>query len=194
MRDKQGKIASLDANNYNIVELGCGPLRQLSNSITIDMIDLEGVDVVANINEGLGFLPDNSIDEIHSSHFLEHVDNLEATMREIYRVLKPKGKKIGTVPHFANPYFYSDYTHKNFFGLYTFYYMSKRSSLKRAVPQFYNELDFRVVEVRLEFYTRFRVWKLYNYLFNRSDSMKEFYEKNLCYIIPANEIRFILEK
>lgn len=194
MIDKFGKIENLSLNGFNVLELGCGPLRKFEDSITVDIVDLEGVDVIANINEGLSFIPDNSIDEIHSSHFLEHVQDLEKTMSEIYRILKPGGKKIGTVPHFSNPYFYSDYTHKSFFGLYTFYYMSKRSSLKRKVPTFYNDLDFKIVEIKFNFYTRFRVWKIYQYLFNRNDSMKEFYEKNLCYIFPASEISFVLEK
>ena len=43
-------------------------------------------------------------------------------MREITRVLKKNGKANIFVPHFSNPYYYSDYTHKRFLGLYTFYY------------------------------------------------------------------------
>lgn len=182
----------------NILELGCGPKRKFSDSITLDLVDLDTVDVVCNINNGLGFIPDNSIDEIHSSHFLEHVQNLELVMSEIYRILKPKGRKIGTVPHFSNPHFYSDYTHKSFFGLYTFYYMSKTSSLKREVPTFYNSLDFKVVEIKFNFCSNFRIRhyirRIYQKIFNVNNYVKEYYEENLCYLFPANEIYFVLEK
>lgn len=198
MIDKNNKLKELNLNKKNILELGCGPKRKFSDSITIDMVDLETVDVIANINDGLGFIPDNSIDEIHSSHFLEHVQDLEFVMSEIYRILKPGGQKIGTVPHFLNPHFYSDYTHKAFFGLYTFYYMSKTSSLKRKVPTFYNSLNFKVVEIKFNFYSSFRVRhyirRIYQRIFNINDYVKEYYEENLCYLFPANELYFVLEK
>ncbi len=198
MIDKRGKIANLNPMNRNILELGCGPTRRFNESITIDIVDFDTVDVIADINKGLTFIPDSSIDEIYSSHFLEHVQNLEFVMSEIYRVLKPGGRKIGIVPHFSNPHYYSDYTHKNFFGLYTFYYMSKSSSLKRKVPTFYNNINFKVVEVKLIFNSSFFVLKpfkkLLQLLFNLNNFTKEFYEENLCYLFPAGEIFFILEK
>ncbi len=198
MIDKYNKLKELNLNKKNVLELGCGPKRKFSDSITIDIVDLETVDIVANINDGLGFIPDNSIDEIYSSHFLEHVQNLELVMSEIYRILKPGGRKIGTVPHFSNPHFYSDYTHKSFFGLYTFYYMSKTSSLKREVPTFYNSLDFKVVEIKFIFYSNFRIRhyikRIYQRIFNINNYVKEYYEENLCYLFPANEIYFVLEK
>jgi len=198
MIDKNNKLKELNISKKNILELGCGPIRKFSNSITIDMVDLETVDIVADISDGLGFIPDNSIDEIHSSHFLEHVQDLEFLMSEIYRILKPNGRKIGTVPHFSNPHFYSDYTHKSFFGLYTFYYMSKTSSLKREVPTFYNNLDFKVIEIRFNFYSNFRIRhyirRIYQMIFNINNYVKEYYEENMCYLFPANEIYFILEK
>lgn len=198
MIDRFGKINNIRTNDKNIIELGCGPKRKFNDSITIDIVDLETVDVIADINEGLRFIPDNIIDEVHSSHFLEHVENLEFVMSEIYRVLKPGGRKIGTVPHFSNPHFYSDYTHKSFFGLYTFYYMSKTTSLKRKVPTFYNNLNFKIIDIKFHFYSDFRIRhyirRVYQRLFNINDYIKEYYEENLCYLFPANEIYFVLEK
>jgi len=198
MIDKYNKLNNLSCDKKNIVELGCGPSRMFNHSITIDKIDLETVDIVADINNGLEFIPDNTIDEVYSNHFLEHVQNLEFVMSEIYRILKPGGRKIGTVPHFSNPHFYSDYTHIHFFGLYSFYYMTKISSLKRKVPTFYNNLNFIVIDVRFRFYSSFKIRnhikKIYQIIFNMNGYMKEYYEENLCYIFPANEIYFVLEK
>ncbi len=198
MNDKLNKIKNFNINNKNILELGCGPSRQFHESITIDIVDLEGVDVIVDINKGLAFIPDGSIDEIYSYHFLEHIDEFEFLMTEIYIVLKKWGRKIGTVPHFSNPHFYSDYTHKNFFGLYTFFYMSKSSELKRKVPTFYNSLDFKIIEINFDFYSPFiirnYIRKIYKKLFNLNSYTKEYYEENLCYLFPANEISFILEK
>jgi SAM-dependent methyltransferase len=198
MIDKYNKLELLKKNNYNIIELGCGQTRRVENAITIDILDFTSVDIVADLNSGLLFIPDHSIDEIYSFHFLEHVQDIEKIMSEIYRVLKPGGKKIGTVPHFSNPHFYSDYTHKSFFGLYTFYYMSKNSSLTRKVPTFYNNLNFKVLDVRFNFFSGFLIRnyikKFYSKVFNFNNYTREYYEENLCYLFPANEIFFKLEK
>lgn len=198
MTDKYKKIENLNKDKINILELGCGPSRKFKNSITIDIVDLEAVDVIVDIEKGLEFIPDNTIDEIYSYHFLEHIENFEFLMKEIYRVLKKGGRKIGTVPHFSNPHFYSDYTHKSFFGLYTFFYMSKSSELTRKVPMFYNDLDFKVIDIRFNFYSAFifrnYLRKIYSRIFNLNYYLKEYYEENLCYLFPANEISFILEK
>ena len=146
----------------------------------------------------MSFIPDNTIDEIHSRHFLEHVDDIGFVMLEIYRILKKGGKKIGTVPYFTNPYYYSDYTHKTFFGLYTFYYMSKNSSLKRGVPNFYNNLDFEIIEIRYKFYSPFKIRNyikmVFTKIFNLNGYIQELYEENLCYLFPAYELSFILKK
>src|SRR3989338_7869822 len=106
-----------------VLELGCGPTKS-EGRIGIDRLALPGVDIVADINEGFPYLPDHSVDEIHSKSLFEHVENLEFFMREIVRVLKPGGKNCLFAPHFSNPYYYSDYTHTRFMGLYTFHYFS----------------------------------------------------------------------
>ena len=61
--------------------------------VTTDLLDLSDIDIVCDLNEGLSFLPDNSVDEIYSSNVLEHIVNFDFLMREIHRVLKPCGKK-----------------------------------------------------------------------------------------------------
>jgi len=46
---------------------------------------------------------DNSVDEVYSCHFLEHVQDFERTILEIHRILKPAGIIHFRVPHFRNP-------------------------------------------------------------------------------------------
>jgi predicted SAM-dependent methyltransferase len=155
--DKNNVLEQIRSQSKVILELGVGRSRSIKNAFTIDKLDFPEVDIVADLNEGLPFLEDNSIDEIYSFHFLEHVNNLEFLMEEIFRVLKKGGKKVGSVPHFANPYFYSDYTHKAYFGLYSFSYFSKQKYFKRAVPDFYNGANYKINSIRLDFMSPFRV-------------------------------------
>jgi SAM-dependent methyltransferase len=196
--DKHNIIPTLNNREKVILELGCGQQKQIKNAITIDMIDLPHIDIIADLNKGFSFLPDNSVDEIYSFHFLEHIDSLEFFMKEIYRILKKGGKKIGKVPHFSNPYFYSDYTHHHFFGLYTFSYFSKDNYYKRGVPNFYNTEDFKINKMKICFKSPFivrnyikMIWQI---IFNSSKYMQEWYEGSFCYMIPAYEIEFEIEK
>lgn len=176
------------------IELGCGTSKE-NGKIGIDLLALQGVDIVANIEEGLGFIPDNSVDSISSRHFLEHVVNFELLLREIHRVLKPDGVHHAVVPHFSNPYFYSDYTHKVFFGLYSFdYFASEESKLKRKVPGFYNDLQFHITKRYLNFkspfFIRNQIKRIPKIIFNSNNYFKELYESNFCYIFPCSEIEF----
>jgi len=61
---------------------------------------------------------DDSVDEVFSEHFLEHVLDYERTIREIHRILKPGGKIWFKVPHFRNPISVW-HLHHNSFSTYT---------------------------------------------------------------------------
>ena len=178
-----------------IIELGCGQ-KQVEGRITIDIVDQPNVDIIADIEQGLPFLPDNSVDEIHSRSVLEHIDNFEFLMREIIRVLKPDGKAYIFVPHFSNPYYYSDYTHKRLFGLYTFYYfVESKKQLKRKVPTFYTDMRINIISKKLVFRSPFwlskQMKKLFSFFINLNSSVMEFYELHLCYIFPCDGIEIV---
>lgn len=196
--DKNNSLSKISTSKYVILELGIGKSKTIPNSIAIDYLDFPAVDIVADLNKGLSFLQDNSVDEIHSSHLLEHIEELEHLLSEIHRVLKIGGKKIAIIPHFSNPYFYSDYTHKSFFGLYSFSYFSKKSFYEREVPQFYNNINFEIEKIEIDFLSPFRVRnyfkRLLKAIFNSSKYMQELYEENFCYIFPAYQIKVELIK
>jgi SAM-dependent methyltransferase len=180
-----------------VLELGCGP-NKTAGRIGVDRIDLPGVDIVANIDEGLGFLPDSSVDAIYSESFFEHVIDLQHLVSEIVRVLKPDGYNFLFVPHFSSPHYYSDYTHKSFFGLYTLrYFCAEEDQLRRKVPSFYSDVRIRVVSQRMIFFSSFRglrfLKKVFQKLVNWNSWTQEFYEENLCYLIPCYgmELRFV---
>ena len=185
----------IESSNQLIVELGCGQ-KGKSDRITIDKVDLPNVDIVADIENGLPFLPDDSVDEIHCRSVLEHIHNFEDLMREIVRVLKKSGKAHVFVPHFSNPFYYSDYTHKRFFGLYTFYYsVDIKRQLKRKVPNLYTDIRINIISQRLVFRSLFwfsrQIKKAFGFMINCNRSFMEFYEQHLCYIFPCHGIEIV---
>jgi SAM-dependent methyltransferase len=166
--------------------------------VTFDQVDLDSVDVVCDLDRGIP-LPDGSVDEIHSCHFLEHVADLRFVLGEMIRVLKPGGTIHCAVPHFSNPHFYSDPTHRLFFGLYTFSYFDKaQSRFKRRVPSFYTDLDIRLTDARLVFdstsRTVRRIKRVIERVINLRPRGQEIWEENFCWMFPANEIRYTLAK
>jgi len=166
--------------------------------VTTDILDLPNIDIVCDLDEGLPFLSDNSVDEIHSVHALEHIENFEFLMKEIHRVLKPDGIKHLMVPHFSNPYHYSDPTHKHFFGYYTFYYYTDRQEkIRRKVPPYYFKEKFEVKFIKLHFYSLIPflrpIAKLFGWIINSSGLMQELYEFYLSSIFPCYSIEVILK-
>jgi SAM-dependent methyltransferase len=150
------------------------------------------------LNKPLAELPDNSVAEIYSRHTLEHVDALLPLMGELHRVTKPDGRIEIIVPHFSNPYGYSDPTHVRFFGLYSFYYFSDESDQpRRKVPSFYIPERFTVEAIRIHPMKRSVLSRLFGSLvkwfMNRSVARLDWYERNLCWWLPADSIRFVLK-
>ncbi|MDO8952234.1 MAG: methyltransferase domain-containing protein [Draconibacterium sp.] len=182
------------------IDLGCGPNKK-EGFRGMDILPLPGVDYVINLEEGFNFIGNNSVDEFYSSHFLEHVQNFELILSEIHRTLKPGGLCTVIVPHFSNPYYYSDYTHKRFFGYYSFDYLSKPDKkVKRRVPVYNSEVSFEILHRKLVFKApRFRVINLFKKhviqrIFNLSPYFQEVYEALFTNTFTCYEIHFILKK
>ena len=178
-----------------VLELGCAA-KKTPGRIGIDCVDLPEVDIVADLEAGLGFMPDSSVDEIHAEHVFEHLENFEGMMREVVRVLKGEGTCRVRVPHFTNPYAYSDYTHKRPFGLYTFYYfVDERHQLRRKVPSHYTDIRIRILSQRLIFRSPFRLRnmlrKLYGRIVNCCRWSQEQYEANPWISTPCEAIEVV---
>lgn len=186
-------------NNIVKIELGCGSNKQ-EGFKGIDILAHPGVDFVANLEEGLSFLKDNSVDEFYSAHFLEHINNFELLMSEIYRALKPGGICTIIVPHFSNPYYYSDYTHKRFFGLYSFDYFShSETGYRRKYTPYNDAINFHVMERKLIlkspnfFLTNLFKKHVLNTIFNSSKYFQAVYEEYFSKMVSCYEIKFILK-
>jgi SAM-dependent methyltransferase len=95
-----------------LLSLGSGCQRLSENIINVDYEAYQGVDLRADISQ----LPlqDQSVDGVISLAVLEHVQNPQAVVREMYRILKPGAEGICFIPFMqgihASPHDYQRYT------------------------------------------------------------------------------------
>jgi SAM-dependent methyltransferase len=200
INDKENILAGLANRPQVKLELGCGSNKRDPEAIGIDMLDHACVDLVGDVFEALRQFPDDSVDTVYSSHFIEHIENVSGLLDELARVVKTDGSVVIVAPHFSNPHFYSDYTHRTFFGLYSFSYFTVNPYFSRKVPHYNLAPSFETVSVDLVFksfpphYVRHGIKKAIGALFNLNNYMKELYEENFCYLFPCYEIRYRLRR
>lgn len=198
--DKERILSRLQTLPRVALELGCGNRKREPDSIGVDVLDYGCVDIVGDIFEVLGAMPNGTVDDVYSSHFLEHVSDVPRLMDDLGRVLKVGGRLAITVPHFSNPYFYSDITHKASFGLYSMSYFSEDRKLTRKVPSYQRELFYELHSVRLvfksspPFYLRHAIKKLVEALVNINGYTKELYEEMFCHLFPCYEVQYELRR
>jgi len=200
VNDRYGKLAQLVAARRGVLELGCGPARRHADAVTIDALEFEGVDVVGDVFEVLASIPDGSVDAVHSYHFLEHIEPLPRIVGELARILRPGGLLHAVVPHFSNPYFYSDYTHRQPFGLYSFSYLADDPLFRRRVPRYQIDTGLVLDDVRLgfkappPFYVRYALRRMLGVVVNSSRLTQEWYEAGWTGTFPCYEIDFSLRR
>ena len=185
----------LEAGKALRIDIGSGP-RPRPGFYALDQLELEGIDIVADLNQPLELLPDSCVEHLFTSHTLEHVEKLLPLLAEIHRIARPRALIEIIVPHFSNPYFYSDPTHVRPFGLYTMNYFvdAEKQPAVWRVPTFYSNTRFEMEQVKIAFY-RFNLWdRLFvpflRVFVNRSARTQNFYELRLSWLFPAAEIRF----
>lgn len=195
--DRRGRLAALAGGETAGLELGCGPTRSRPDFITVDLANHDSVDVVGDALLVLQEIPDDSVEGVYSQHFAEHVDDLGGILREIIRVCRDGAKVTFITPHFSNSHFYSDVTHRNFFGLYTFCYLSKsKVKFGRTLPDYAQIPGLVLEDVRLVFksfrpyYVRHGFRKAVQALVNSSRYMQELYEEAFTGLVSCYEVRY----
>lgn len=119
------------------LDIGCGRNRK-EGFLGVDSIAFEGVDVVHDVRVAPWPWEDNSVAEVSSSHFLEHLTNFDGKwervkfFNELYRVMKPGAKATLVFPHWASNRYYGDPTHKEPFSEMGFYYLKREWRLTQG--------------------------------------------------------------
>lgn len=96
------------------IDLGCGPNKR-DGFVGADRLPFDGrVDVVCDLAVERWPWDDDSVDEAHSSHFLEHLTSPQRVhfANELWRVLKVGAKALVVTPHWCAARAYGDPTHQ----------------------------------------------------------------------------------
>ena len=131
------------------VDLGCGKYKK-KGFYGIDKFSGEDVDQIVDVDKGIPF-EDNSVDEIYTSHVLEHVGNFEFVMEEIHRICKPNAKIIIKVPHFSGSSGFFEF-HKRFFRYGSFSDFEQKP-MDMGISK--KSIRFKVLNRRLHFLKKY---------------------------------------
>jgi hypothetical protein len=128
------------------LDIGCGKGKR-EGFTGIDQYQMEGVDIVLNVvakNKQGKYMAwpfeDNSVDEIHTSHFVEHLEcdskNPDRVhfFNEAFRVMKPGAKMTVITPHWCSGRAYGDFTHSCKPVSEMFYYYLKQEWRDTQAP------------------------------------------------------------
>jgi len=93
------------------LDVGCGKTTP-DGWVGIDAIDF-GQKYVHDVRKGLPF-EDNSVDEVRSSHFVEHLTGTEriAFFNDLWRVMKDGATALIITPNWSHSCAYGDPTHQ----------------------------------------------------------------------------------
>lgn len=91
-----------------------GGLNKKEGYLCVDKRNAPGIDYVVDIEKQRLPFDDGTIEEIYSSHTLEHIENIIFVMNEFFRVIKWDGIIKIIVPDYRCMVAFQDPTHKRF--------------------------------------------------------------------------------
>jgi ubiquinone/menaquinone biosynthesis C-methylase UbiE len=176
-----------------ILDVGCGTNKH-EGAIGLDYNPLTGADVIHDLGEVPYPFEDSEFDMVVSNHVIEHVPDVLTFVIELHRITKPGGKIKIVTPHYTNPDWNADPTHKNHINSYTFNTFTKE---KRNF-EFYTSANLKVEK---RYVTLLNLWKYLgvqilvnaDHTFPSLRFLRKFWEHYLSYIMRGKDIYFEFE-
>lgn len=163
-----------------ILDVGCGRSK-FPGAIGLDVRTNSVADVRTDLDRLPWPLREGSFDLIVMRHVLEHMQDVVATVEELYRITKPGGRIVVETPHFSWVEAFRHPGHRHFFAGGSFDYYYPGNPTYRA--------HLRCCRRRIYFNDLFKVigFEALANLFSRP------YERHLAFIFPAGSIVWELE-
>jgi len=176
-----------------ILDVGCGA-NKFPGAIGLDYNEKTDADVIHDLGQFPYPFPDNEFDQVVSFHVIEHVPDVMGFVTELYRITKPGGQIRLVTPHYTNPDWASDPTHKNHFNSYSFdTFIPEKRNFK-----FYTDVNLKPVK---RYAGLANLWRSLGIEFlvnldHKSPGMRflrQFWEHYLCTVIRGKEMDFEFE-
>ena len=176
-----------------ILDVGCGT-NKYEGAIGLDNNSRTAADIIHDLGEFPYPLKDNEFDMAISRHVVEHVPDVIGFVEELYRIVRPGGTIKLVAPHYTNPDWANDPTHRNHLNSYSF-----NSFLpEKQVFDFYTEVKLRNVRT---YVSLLNLWKYLGieFLVNLDTKapglrfLRKFWEQYLNAFIRGKELHFEFE-
>lgn len=189
-KPKQTEGGALSSAAKRILDVGCG-WNKTPGAIGMDANPATHADVIHN----LGVVPypfaDNEFDEVVCRHVAEHVPDVMAFVTELYRITRPGGRITITTPHYSNPDWPTDPTHRNHFNSYSFNCFIE----ERQLFPFYTAVKLKPIRVYVSLANLWRAFgvELIVNLDQRWPGLRftrKFWEFYLSFVFRGKELHF----
>jgi SAM-dependent methyltransferase len=189
----QNESALSPAGGKKVLDVGCG-WNKTPGAIGIDSNPRSHADVIHDLGVLPYPLPDNEFDEVVCRHVAEHVPDVMAFVTELFRITRPGGRIKITTPHYSNPDWPTDPTHRNHFNSYSFNCFIE----ERQVFPFYTEVKLRPIRTYVSLANLWRATgvELIVNLDQRWPGLRftrKFWEFYLSFVLRGKELQFEFE-
>jgi SAM-dependent methyltransferase len=176
-----------------VLDIGCG-VNKIPGAIGMDINPRTAADVIHDLDDLPYPFKDDEFDLVIGRHVIEHVRDPLRVMAELHRITRAGGIVKLVVPHWTNPDWATDLTHRNHLNSYSF----RNLTDERAVFPFYTDVRFRQLRARV---TTANLWKMMGFeffinldhRFPRLRFFRKIWEHYLNAIARGKEIHFELE-
>lgn len=172
------------------LDIGCGR-NKLEGSVGLDVVPLDGVDVVHDLNCFPYPFPENTFDYVRVIHVIEHLQSIIKTMAEIHRIAKPDAEVDIVTPHHTDSSSWQDPTHIWHLNSRSFDFFEEEFK-----TNYYSEARFRVVSAEIQLLKLYKVLG-FEFLVNlknpRFRFIRKFWEQYLCYLVRGKVMSFRLK-
>ena len=187
------QLKSLDSESKKVLDVGCGQNKH-PGAVGIDSNPRSHADVIHDFVLMPYPFSDDEFDEIICRHVIEHVPDVMAFVTELYRITRPGGLIKIVTPHYSNPDWPTDPTHRNHFNSYSFTcFMPERTPFP-----FYTTVELKPVRTYVNLANLWRVLGL-EFITNLDQHWpalrftRKFWEFYLCNIMRGKELYFEFE-
>lgn len=183
------------SSNRKILDVGCGRNKH-PGAIGLDYNSATDADVIHDLGVTPYPFPDNEFDEVIGTHVIEHVPDVLTFVNELYRLTRHGGLIKIITPHYSNPDWPADPTHRNHLNSYTFNYFMVDPK-HRHFP-FYTDVMIKRIRVYVTLANLWRVLGL-QFVVNLDQRWpalrftRKFWEQYLCYIFRGKDLYFEFE-